>query len=106
MSFEIDFEMFKNIINSIQKDREDSEVLTKTLIRHSVGIVDYTSEIVGNLVYMLKNAMNDTGDLIDWWLYESVDKIVKVDNVAYDITDIKDLYHMLKGEYNKVKTYM
>jgi hypothetical protein len=105
--FKLDLDMFISIMNSIDNHRKDNETLTKTLIKQSVGIIDYSHEIISNLTYMLSRALNDEDNLIEWWLYESISpKIIKEDNTKYDVSDVKDLYYYLNKEYNKVKQVM
>ena len=55
---------------------------------------------------MLRESMNDTGDVISWWLYEDVEKIITwTENgkeIKYDVTGIDDLYDYLVTEVKRI----
>lgn len=38
-------------------------------------------------------------DIINWWLYESVDKIITIDGEDIDVTKVEDLYDFLNKYY-------
>lgn len=38
-------------------------------------------------------------DVINWWLYESVDKIITIDGENIDVTKVEDLYDFLNKYY-------
>lgn len=38
-------------------------------------------------------------DIINWWLYESVDKIITIDDENIDVTKVEDLYDFLNKYY-------
>lgn len=38
-------------------------------------------------------------DIINWWLYESVDKIITVDDKNIDVTQVENLYNFLNKYY-------
>lgn len=38
-------------------------------------------------------------DIINWWLYENVDKIITIDGENIDVTKVEDLYDFLNKYY-------
>lgn len=38
-------------------------------------------------------------DIINWWLYENVDKIITIDGEDIDVTKVEDLYDFLNKYY-------
>lgn len=38
-------------------------------------------------------------DVINWWLYENVDKIITIDGENIDVTKVEDLYDFLNKYY-------
>ena len=107
--YELDFNMFKGIIRNIKAEEEKNRRLTDILIDQSTGLCDIGHETRQNLIELVAKMLNDTDGLLEWWLYDDIaevkDKLIKIDNVEYNVTDIKDLYHFLKGEYNLVKIH-
>lgn len=99
-------EEFKHIIEVIQKHKKDSDILTKIMLKKSIGIVDYGFDIVAHLVKLLEKVMEDKDEMISWWLWEDVKKIIYDDDSeepVYDLTDVEDLYYYCKKQYDKVK---
>lgn len=100
----ITLEEFKHTIEIIQEHEKDSDKLAKIMLKKSIGIVDYGSDIVTHLVKLLEKVMDDKDEWISWWLWEDVKKIVYDGEVpVYDLTDVEDLYYYCKKQYNKVK---
>ena len=90
-------EEFIKIINSIIKI---DDTITK-LYDIGVDIVssplcDYgiITDILWTYIYG-KEGM----DIINWWLYESVDKIITIDGENIDVTKVEDLYDFLNKYY-------
>lgn len=102
---QINFKTFKRIIKTIQLFNKDCHKLTKTLLKDTYGFVDFGFNIENEIVELLKLNLNDKDDIIGWWLYEDVKKIIYGKTINYDLTDIKDLYYFLIGELDKVKNY-
>lgn len=90
-------EEFIKIINTITKI---DDIITK-LYDIGVDIVnsplcDYVriADTLWTYVY------GDEGmDVINWWLYESVDKIITIDGENIDVTKVEDLYDFLNKYY-------
>lgn len=58
------------------------------------------------LLDVLRESMNDRGDVISWWLYENVEKIITwTENgkeIKYDVTAVDDLYDYLVTEVKRI----
>lgn len=58
------------------------------------------------LLDVLRESMNDTGDVISWWLYEDVEKVITwTENgkeTKYDVTKVDDLYDYLVTEVKRI----
>jgi hypothetical protein len=100
----ITLEEFKHTIKVIQEHEKDSDILTKTMLKKSIGIIDYGFDIVAHLVKLLEKVMDDKDKWISWWLWEDVEKIVyNGKEPVYDLTAVEDLYYYCKKQYDKVK---
>lgn len=101
----ITLEEFKEVFKIIKEFESDNDKLTKILLKDTYGFVDYGFPIVDLVLRLLNKVFNiDDPDLFSWWLYENVEKIISMPNgVKYDITEISDLYHYAKEEFDKVK---
>ena len=96
----ISLEEFTRIIKVIQDHESDCKVLTKIMLKNSVGIIDYGFDVVAELVKLLEKIFNDKDENISWWLYEEVDKVFFFKNKDYDI-DVRtpeSLYYYLTGQ--------
>jgi hypothetical protein len=101
----IGYKQFERIIKNIQKNSEDNKKLTKILeCKDACGWVDFGSDLVNDLVFLLEKIFDDKYDEISWWLWDSKkDKYIWWEGYKYDLTKIKDLYYWLKKDYKKVK---
>ena len=100
----LSLEEFKHTIEVIQEHEKDSDILTKTMVKNSIGIIDYGFDIVAHLAKLLENAMDDKDEWISWWLWEDVKKIVyKKEGPIYDLTAVEDLYYYITKQEDKVK---
>lgn len=58
------------------------------------------------LLDVLRETMNDTGDVIGWWLYENVEKVITWtedgNEVKYDVTNVDDLYDYLVADIKRI----
>lgn len=99
------FEDFKKIIETIQQFEKDTDGLSKILLKDNNGFVDYSFPLVDITLNLLNDVMKvEDRDLIGWWLYEKVEKIIYYNSeVKYDLTDIKDLYYYILKQYDNVK---
>lgn len=101
----LSLDRFKEIISTIQEHEKDSEILTKIMVKSSVGIIDYGFDITTELVKLLEYIFDDKDEMISWWLYEDVDKIIYFKKKDYDLdlTNVEDLYYYLIKQENKIK---
>ena len=93
-------EEFCRIIKVIQDHENDCKVLTKIMLKSSVGIIDYGFDVVAELVKLLERIFDDKDENISWWLYEDVDKVFVYKDRDYDI-DVRtpeSLYYYLIGK--------
>ena len=94
-------EEFKKAIEIIQAHEKDDEVLTKIMLKNSIGVIDYGFEIAGLCVKLLAKVMNDKDEWIEWWLYEGGKKVWANDK-EYTVSTVEDLYYVILGEYDKI----
>ena len=100
----ITLEKFKEIIETTKKFDEDNDKLSKILCTENTGFVDYHFKITSIIEYLLNEAIdNDDPDLISWWQWEKVPKIITWNGVQYNVENIEDLYYWLTKQYDKVK---
>lgn len=100
------FEDFKKIIQIIQQFEKDTDALSKILLKDNYGFIDYSFPLVDVTINLLNDVFKiEDRDLLSWWLYEKVAKIIYYDGekVKYDLTDIKDLYYYILKQYDNVK---
>ena len=55
----LNLKRFKQIIKTIQDHEKDSEILTKIMVKSSVGIIDYGFDITAELVKLLEFIFDD-----------------------------------------------
>ena len=98
-------EEFKKALEMIQKYEQERGVISKIMVKDSTGFIDFGIDILDELVKMLEKLMNDEKtQLISWWLWEDVNKIIyfKKENYNYDVTTPEDLYYYLTKKYEKI----
>jgi uncharacterized protein YqgQ len=54
----------------------------------------------GEITSMISEEMKDTEDWVNWWLYEEVEKVVKVNGEKIELKTIEKLYDFLRGDEN------
>ena len=101
----ISLDEFKEVMEIVKEFDKAQETLTKVLIKENTGFVDFGFPLQGLIFRLLKEIFNiEDPDLLEWWLYEDVEKIIYYpDGLKYDLTNIKDLYYYIKGDFDKVK---
>ena len=100
----ITLERFEEIIKTIKQFDEDISKVSEIFIKGCTGFIDFHFAITDIIEELLNDIFdNEDKDLISWWLYENVDKIITWNNIKYDLTNIEDLYFWLKKDYNKIK---
>lgn len=91
-------ENFIKAIEAIQKDDAARCTLEKTLEQFSDSWVIFKpSQSEKILLYILEDTMNDPDNIISWWLYEDVEKVIyNADNTVYkDVSSVDQLYDYL-----------
>lgn len=89
---------FVKIIKDIQENDKEHNELTKVLSKFCDGagfLFLGDSKIYYNLLMLLKKEMNDSDNFIEWWLYEDVEKIVRIRDKVYTIDTVEQLYDFL-----------
>lgn len=100
----ITLEKFKEIIETVKKFDEDNDKLSKILCTENVGFVDFHFPITSIIEELLNEVFNNKNpDLISWWQWENVPKIITWNDVKYSVENIEDLYYWLTKQYDKVK---
>ena len=101
----ITLEEFEEVFKIVKEFEDDQDKLTQILLKDINGFVDFGFPIADLVLRLLNKVFGlDDPDLFSWWLYEDVKKVIYMpDGIEYDLTDIKDLYFYVKGEYDKVK---
>lgn len=105
----MNLQLFKEIVHVIKRhdnlNQEFSKFLEQKICTSSFCTVDYGNELTEMLIKTLCDEFNlmdeynnkEYPDLITWWLYEDVDKILytKEPNQKIDVNDIEDFYNYL-----------
>lgn len=99
----MDLETFTKILSNIQKHEEDNRKLTELVVsKDCTGFCSFGEELLENVVSLLSRAMNDEHGYICWWLWDRHDGYVWDKKYRYNLSDPKDLYYYLKGDFDKV----
>jgi hypothetical protein len=102
-------EQFVNRIGLIQNFNSKQEVLSDLIdkITDGYGIVEFGDDLANEIIDMISEDMGiaEGDDLIEWWLYEDVDKIVyetKNDKeIKIEVETAEQLYDYIVENYNK-----
>ncbi len=92
----ITFEELKKQIDLKNQFDEKLEELQKILNSRDlfeIDLVQITYQLFDNYIYSCFD--EDGADLIFWWLYESVPKIIYTEEAEYNVEDLKDLWEYL-----------
>lgn len=99
----ITFEEFKNQIElkrQFDKKLEELEKVLNSRDLFEIDLVQISYKFFDNYIY---SHFDDDGvDLIFWWLYESVPKVIYIDETEYNVEDLQDLWKYLV-EYKHLK---
>lgn len=88
------------ILNKLKKevDRRNQ------LVKHGVDLTNYENEFTQCCIDLLAHAFTkrltfeQAKEYIEWWLFESVDKVIWDDNLVYDVNKAKDFVKYVMGE--------
>jgi len=94
-----------NIIQNFHSEQDTLGVLIDKLI-DGRGVVGFGDYIVQEIIDIIKEDMKieDDDDLLDWWLYEPVDKIIyegKNYEIKINVKTAEQLYDYIIKNYNK-----
>lgn len=99
----ITFQEFKAQIDLKNRFDEKLEELEKVLNSRDlfeIDLVQISYAFFDNYIY--SHFDEDGADLIFWWLYESVPKVIYTNETEYNVEDLKDLWKYLV-EYKHLK---
>lgn len=101
-------EQFIKRISLIQNFHSEQDTLSKLIDKLTDGfnVVDFGSYLVDEIVNMINEDMNiEDEDLLFWWLYEDVEKIIYNSNGKEEISvrTAEELYDYLNN-YNDSET--
>lgn len=102
----ITLERFKKIIEAVKQFDKENKQLSKILLKDNYGFIDFYFPLIDAIGELLNEIFQpEDKELISWWLYEDVEKVVHWfdEDIRYDLTKIEDLYFYLIKQYNKVK---
>jgi hypothetical protein len=101
-------EQFLKRINLIQNFHNEQDVLLELIDKLTDGnsIVDFGDNLVFEIIDMINEDMkiNADDDLLSWWLYENVNKIIyegKNCEIEIEVKTAEQLYDYIIENYNK-----
>ena len=101
-------EDFVNLFNELNKKKERYDKVADGLeqLIDGYACINIDSDFDAAVLNLIAKLTGDTEDVIGWWLYENVEKIVTVtkissinkigEDVPIEITTIEDLYDYLQ----------
>jgi hypothetical protein len=99
----ITFQEFKaqiDLKHQFDKKLEELEKVLNSRDLFEIDLVQISYEFFDN--YIRSHFDDDGIDLIFWWLYESVPKVIYTDETEYNVEDLQDLWKYLV-EYKHLK---
>ncbi len=95
----IDKKTFKKVMIAIQYQNETDYKVAKALELVMDGHFTFNTEnkIYGAAFDLLKEVMEDESDMISWWLYEDVEKVIWQNGKEISVRTLDELYDYLKG---------
>jgi len=96
-------EQFIKRIQLIQNFHSEQETLSALIGKISDGycIVDFGNYLVDEMVCMINEALHiEDEDLLDWWLYEDVDKVIYNNDKAISVRTLDELWDYIDTCYN------
>lgn len=82
-----------------KKLKELQEVLNSRDL-FEIDLVQITYQLFDNYIY--SHFDEDGADFIFWWIYDTVPKVIYIDETEYNVEDLQDLWKYLV-EYNHLK---
>lgn len=95
----LDFNTFEAALLELKEIHEKGMLLSDVL---GTGVIEFTTGLESVLLRILAETSQDSEELICWWLYEDVSKVVTLKSgVAVNLTTPTALYNFLAMEaYN------
>lgn len=99
----ISIKEFNNLVNII---REYDDIVSKSYDVLGVDMIESKQTLLFNKlvdVICKENLTDDGYDLLNWWLYDDVDKKIyaaKSEEVIADLKTSDDLYNYMVGEFD------
>ena len=107
----ISLDLFKKIIQDIEKQDETDRKLTKLLVsKHCTGFISTAEDVINDLTKLMSEILQDEYEYIEWYLYEAPKNHKFVyDNTSnenkqlrYNLNDIESLYYYILKDFDKV----
>ena len=92
----ITFEELKDTINSkllFDEKLEELERVLKSRDLFEIDLVQLSYKFFDNYIY--SHFTEEGSDLIFWWLYENVPKVIYEGEIEHNVEDLKDLWEYL-----------
>ena len=94
----MNFETFKELIKAIQ----DQDKKTNDLYKLGMDITECNNGYHKIFELLFTSIFTEPGyDIITWWLYDSSEKVITVDDEKYDVLNIENLYNFMEKFYIK-----
>lgn len=95
----INKEQFIRAISQIQNLHSQQDTLNKLIdkLTDGLSVVDIGNYVVEELIDMINiNLELEDKDLIGWWLYEDVEKIIYVDDKSIKVETLDELWEFIQ----------
>lgn len=101
----IDKESFIKSIEEIQKFCEEQEMLDSLIEKISDGfpVTTIGNNLVTSLIDVISSSFTSPKSvkgLIEWWLYEKVDKVLYIENEEFSVRTLNEFYDFLVKEFS------
>ncbi len=101
----IDKKSFIKSIKEIQKLCEEQETIDTLIEKISDGfpVTTIGNNLATSLIDVIAcsfTSVETAKDLIEWWLYEKVDKVLHIDTMEVSVRTLEELYDFLISECN------
>ena len=101
----IDKESFIKSIKEIQKFHKEQKVLDALIEKISDGfpVTTIGNNLVTSLIDVISSSFTSPKSvkgLIEWWLYEKVDKVLYIENEEFSVRTLNEFYDFLVKEFS------
>jgi hypothetical protein len=96
-------EQFIDRINLIQKFHIEQNILNTLINKITDGhsIVTIGNSIIQEMIVMIEEDMGYK-DILDWWLYEDVDKVIYDRDEEISVRTLDELYNFMTRNKNQI----